>query len=108
MSHLKVGSAFDTLFSDLCCFLHRGFIALENKTFIIEPMSSDANDTHFIYRVEKLKLSPGDCGHGFNMSSVATETHIKNPFQSFHARVRSTSWYIEPLDVAFQSFCIFS
>lgn len=83
-----MGSAFDTLFSDLCCFLHRGFIALENKTFIIEPMSSNDNDTHFIYRVEKLKLSPGDCGHGFNMSSVAAENHIKNPFQSFHARVR--------------------
>lgn len=75
--------------------LCRGFIALENKTFIIEPVSSSDNDTHFIYRVEKIRLTPGNCGHGFNMSSVAPENHIKNPFQPFNSRVRLTlSWYV--------------
>uniref|UniRef100_A0A671UNZ6 ADAM metallopeptidase domain 12 n=1 Tax=Sparus aurata TaxID=8175 RepID=A0A671UNZ6_SPAAU len=48
----------------------RGFIALENKTFIIEPVPGHDNGTHIIYRVEELRLTPGDCGHGFNMSSV--------------------------------------
>lgn len=68
--------------------LHRGFIALENKTFIIEPVPGHDNGAHYIYRVEELALTPGACGHGFNMSSVAPENHIKSPFQSFHTRVR--------------------
>uniref|UniRef100_A0A3Q4MX41 ADAM metallopeptidase domain 12b n=1 Tax=Neolamprologus brichardi TaxID=32507 RepID=A0A3Q4MX41_NEOBR len=41
----------------------RGFIALENKTFIIEPVSGDDIGVHFIYRVEELRLTPGTCGH---------------------------------------------
>uniref|UniRef100_A0A669F0E4 ADAM metallopeptidase domain 12 n=1 Tax=Oreochromis niloticus TaxID=8128 RepID=A0A669F0E4_ORENI len=44
----------------------RGFIALENKTFIIEPVSGDDTGVHFIYRVEELRLTPGACGHSFN------------------------------------------
>uniref|UniRef100_A0A7N6AJA3 ADAM metallopeptidase domain 12 n=1 Tax=Anabas testudineus TaxID=64144 RepID=A0A7N6AJA3_ANATE len=66
----------------------RGFIALENKTFIIEPVSGHDTGAHFIYRVEELRLTPGACGHDFNTSSVVPESHIKSPFQSFHARVR--------------------
>lgn len=86
--HLRDWLCFEALFSDLRCCLCRGFIALENKTFIIEPVSGHDNGAHFIYRVEELKLTPGACGHGFNMSSVAPENHIKSPFQSFHTRVR--------------------
>ncbi|TMS04605.1 Disintegrin and metalloproteinase domain-containing protein 12, partial [Larimichthys crocea] len=82
----------------------RGFIALENKTFIIEPMSGHDNGAHFIYRVQELTLTPGDCGHGFNMSSVAPESHIKNPFQSFHTRhkrhAQKTTKYVELIIVA--------
>nr|XP_046257960.1 disintegrin and metalloproteinase domain-containing protein 12 isoform X2 [Scatophagus argus] len=82
----------------------RGFIALENKTFIIEPVSGHDNGSHFIYRVEELKLTPGDCGHGFNMSSVSPENHIKSPFQSFHTRnkrhAQKTTKYVELIIVA--------
>uniref|UniRef100_A0A3Q3W3B4 Uncharacterized protein n=1 Tax=Mola mola TaxID=94237 RepID=A0A3Q3W3B4_MOLML len=88
----------------LDCCLCRGIIALENKTFIIEPVSSRDNDAHFIYRVEKVRLTPGDCGHGFNMSSVAPENHIKSPFQSFNSRhkrhAQKTTKYVELIIVA--------
>lgn len=72
----------------LCRFLRRGFIALKNRTFVIEPERRHGNDTHLVYRVEKLAMTQGDCGHGFNMSSVPSEDHIRNPFRFFHARVR--------------------
>ncbi|XP_036979419.1 disintegrin and metalloproteinase domain-containing protein 12 isoform X2 [Acanthopagrus latus] len=82
----------------------RGFIALENKTFIIEPLPGHDNGTHIIYRVEELRLTPGDCGHGFNMSSVAPENQIRNPFQSFHTRhkrhAQKTTKYVELIIVA--------
>ncbi|KAF0027605.1 hypothetical protein F2P81_020346 [Scophthalmus maximus] len=82
----------------------RGFIALENKTFIIEPASGQDDGSHFIYRVEELRLTPGACGHGFNMSSVAPENHIKSPFQSFHTRhkrhAQKTTKYVELIIVA--------
>ncbi|KAI9535515.1 Disintegrin and metalloproteinase domain-containing protein 12 [Dissostichus eleginoides] len=82
----------------------RGFIALENKTFIIEPKPGHDNGAHFIYRVEELALTQGACGHGFNMSSVAPENHIKSPFQSFHTRhkrhTQKTTKYVELIIVA--------
>ncbi|CAK6953103.1 disintegrin and metalloproteinase domain-containing protein 12 [Scomber scombrus] len=82
----------------------RGFIALENKTFIIEPVSGHDTGAHFIYRVEELRMTPGACGHGFNMSSVAPENHIKSPFQSFHSRhkrhTQQTTKYVELIIVA--------
>lgn len=70
-------------------FVCRGVIVLENKTFIIEPVSGHDNEAHFIYRVENLRLTQGDCGHGFNMTSVFFKNHIKNPFQSSRTRVRA-------------------
>ncbi|XP_030603289.1 disintegrin and metalloproteinase domain-containing protein 12 isoform X2 [Archocentrus centrarchus] len=82
----------------------RGFIALENKTFIIEPVSGDDTGAHLIYRVEELRLTPGACGHSFNMSSVASENHIESPFQSFHTRhkrhAQKTTKYVELIIVA--------
>ncbi|XP_042358344.1 disintegrin and metalloproteinase domain-containing protein 12 [Plectropomus leopardus] len=82
----------------------RGFIALENKTFIIEPASGHDDGVHLIYRVEELTLTSGSCGHGFNMSSVAPENHIKSPFQSFHTRhkrhTQKTTKYVELIIVA--------
>ncbi|XP_049456601.1 disintegrin and metalloproteinase domain-containing protein 12 isoform X2 [Epinephelus fuscoguttatus] len=87
----------------LCSGL-RGFIALENKTFIIEPAPGHDSGVHLIYRVEELTLTPGSCGHGFNMSSVAPEHHIKSPFQSFHTRhkrhTQKTTKYVELIIVA--------
>lgn len=62
---------------------------LQNETFVIEPASGCDSEAHFIYRVENLRLTQGDCGHGFNMTSVPLENHMKNPFQSFHTRVRT-------------------
>ncbi|XP_034753703.1 disintegrin and metalloproteinase domain-containing protein 12 isoform X1 [Etheostoma cragini] len=86
------------------CSSLRGFIALENKTFIIEPVSGHDNSAHFIYRVEELTLTPGACGHGFNMSSAAPENHSKSPFQSFHTRhkrqAQKTTKYVELIIVA--------
>ncbi|XP_005914230.1 disintegrin and metalloproteinase domain-containing protein 12 isoform X2 [Haplochromis burtoni] len=80
----------------------RGFIALENKTFIIEPVSGDDTGVHFIYRVEELRLTPGTCGHSFNTSSV--ENHIESPFKSFHTRhkrhAQKTTKYVELIIVA--------
>ncbi|XP_028278923.1 disintegrin and metalloproteinase domain-containing protein 12-like isoform X2 [Parambassis ranga] len=82
----------------------RGFIALENKTFIIEPVEGRVTGAHFVYRVEELKLTTGSCGHGFNMSSIPTENHIKSPFQSFHSRhkrhAQKTTKYVELIIVA--------
>lgn len=75
----------------------RGVISLENKTFVIEPASGGEGDAHFIYRAEHLRLAQGDCGHGFNMTSVPLGNHIRNPFQSFHTRVRTSlllSWIL--------------
>lgn len=86
--HLRDWLSSEALFSKLHWCLCRGFIALENKTFIIEPVSAQTTGSHLIYRVEELRLTPGACGHGFNMSSVAPENHIKSPFQSFRTRVR--------------------
>lgn len=62
---------------------------LDNRTLVIEPASGRDGDVHFIYRVENLRLTQGDCGHGYNMTSVPLENHIKNPFHSFHTRVRA-------------------
>ncbi|KAF7665878.1 hypothetical protein LDENG_00131080 [Lucifuga dentata] len=82
----------------------RGFIALENKTFIIEPASDHDTGAHFIYRIEELRLTPGSCGHGFNMSYVAPKNHIINPFQSFSTRhkrhTQKTTKYVELIIVA--------
>lgn len=80
----------------LCCFLRRGFVALENKTFVIEPVRRHGNDTHLVYRVEKLAMTQGDCGHGFNMSSVPSEDQIRNPFRFFRSRVRHRSGCVQP------------
>ncbi|XP_011601535.2 disintegrin and metalloproteinase domain-containing protein 12 isoform X1 [Takifugu rubripes] len=82
----------------------RGFIMLDNRTLVIEPASGRDSDVHFIYRVENLRLTQGDCGHGYNMTSVPLENHIKNPFHSFHTRqkrhAQRTTKYVELIIVA--------
>ncbi|XP_075894550.1 disintegrin and metalloproteinase domain-containing protein 12 isoform X2 [Nelusetta ayraudi] len=82
----------------------RGFVALENRTFVIEPVRRHGNDTHLVYRVEKLAMTQGDCGHGFNMSTVPSEDQIRNPFRFFRARhkrhAQKTTKYVELIIVA--------
>uniref|UniRef100_A0A7N6B888 ADAM metallopeptidase domain 12 n=1 Tax=Anabas testudineus TaxID=64144 RepID=A0A7N6B888_ANATE len=73
--HLRGCSCFEALFSELFCYLCRGFIALENKTFIIEPVSGHDTGAHFIYRVEELRLTPGACGHDFNTICVVMQNN---------------------------------
>uniref|UniRef100_A0A8C7LJ53 ADAM metallopeptidase domain 12 n=1 Tax=Oncorhynchus kisutch TaxID=8019 RepID=A0A8C7LJ53_ONCKI len=82
-------------------FSSRGFISLQNKTFILEPSLYQDNNKHIIYRGENLNLSPGTCGHGFNMSSVTPDNHLRSPFRTFSTRVRlKTTKYVELVIVA--------
>ncbi|CAB1343690.1 unnamed protein product, partial [Coregonus sp. 'balchen'] len=82
----------------------RGFISLENKTFILEPSLYQDNNKHIIYRGENLNLSPGTCGHGFNMSSVSPNNHLRSPFRTFSTRhkrhAQKTTKYVELIIVA--------
>ncbi|XP_055758436.1 disintegrin and metalloproteinase domain-containing protein 12-like isoform X2 [Salvelinus fontinalis] len=82
----------------------RGFISLENKTFILEPSLYQDNNKHIIYRGENLNLSPGTCGHGFNMSSVIPDNHLRSPFRTFSTRnkrhAQKTTKYVELVIVA--------
>uniref|UniRef100_A0A8C7RSI8 ADAM metallopeptidase domain 12 n=1 Tax=Oncorhynchus mykiss TaxID=8022 RepID=A0A8C7RSI8_ONCMY len=85
-------------------FSSRGFISLENKTFILEPSLYQDNNKHIIYRGENLNLTPGTCGHGFNMSSVTPDNHLRSPFRTFSTRnkrhAQKTTKYVELVIVA--------
>ncbi|XP_072293187.1 disintegrin and metalloproteinase domain-containing protein 12 isoform X2 [Eucyclogobius newberryi] len=85
-----------------CSGLLRGFISLQNRTFIMEPAPGRDTD-HFIYRGEELTLSAGSCGHLSNISSPPHHP-ITNPFQSFHTRhkrhAQKTTKYVELIIVA--------
>ncbi|KAJ8264467.1 hypothetical protein GJAV_G00149500 [Gymnothorax javanicus] len=82
----------------------RGFIALEDKAFVLEPAFFPDNFTHLIYRGENLNVSPGTCGHGYNISDVLTD-YMGGPFQHFistrHKRhTQKTTKYVELIIVA--------
>uniref|UniRef100_W5MM71 ADAM metallopeptidase domain 12 n=1 Tax=Lepisosteus oculatus TaxID=7918 RepID=W5MM71_LEPOC len=81
----------------------RGFILLENKTFVLEPVFDPANRSHLIYRAENLNFSPGTCGHGFNISDFRVDD-IARPFKTFNARhkrdTQKTTKYVELIIVA--------
>lgn len=75
---------------DLQCdmvLIYRGFILLENETFIVEPAFEPENGTHIVYRGQHLTFPSGTCGHGHNIS-----TPDNNPaeglLQPFNTRVR--------------------
>ncbi|XP_037127249.1 disintegrin and metalloproteinase domain-containing protein 12 isoform X1 [Syngnathus acus] len=82
----------------------RGFIALENKSLVIEPASGKSPDVHFIYRAEQLRLTSGDCGHGDNISSVTPDNDLQSPFRAFRERhkrdAQKTTKYVELIIVA--------
>ncbi|XP_064176797.1 disintegrin and metalloproteinase domain-containing protein 12 [Anguilla rostrata] len=81
----------------------RGFIALEDKAFVLEPAFFPDNGTHLIYRGENLRLSPGSCGHGFNISNAVTD-YVGGPFRQFSSRhkrhAQRTTKYVELIIVA--------
>ncbi|MGH0157781.1 UNVERIFIED_CONTAM: hypothetical protein FKN15_037548 [Acipenser sinensis] len=81
----------------------RGFISLENKTYITEPAKGATNGTHFIYRAENLNGSPGTCGHGFNISGITLDSTAKS-FDVFNMRhkrdTQRTTKYVELIIIA--------
>ncbi|KAK6482215.1 disintegrin and metalloproteinase domain-containing protein 12-like [Huso huso] len=81
----------------------RGFISLENKTYVTEPAKGATNGTHFIYRAENLNGPPGTCGHGFNISGITLDSTAKS-FDVFNMRhkrdTQRTTKYVELIIVA--------
>ncbi|RXM31391.1 hypothetical protein EOD39_7029 [Acipenser ruthenus] len=81
----------------------RGFISLENKTYVLEPAEGATNGTHFIYRAENLSGPPGTCGHGFNISGITLDSTAKS-FDAFNMRrkrdTQRTTKYVELIIVA--------
>ncbi|KAG7462997.1 hypothetical protein MATL_G00190660 [Megalops atlanticus] len=81
----------------------RGFIALESKTFVLEPAFNPDNGTHLIYRGEGLHLSSGTCGHGHNISAAFPDS-TGNAFPSFSTRhkrhTQKSTKYVELIIVA--------
>uniref|UniRef100_A0A8D0CJ65 ADAM metallopeptidase domain 12 n=1 Tax=Scleropages formosus TaxID=113540 RepID=A0A8D0CJ65_SCLFO len=81
----------------------RGFVALEDKTFVLEPAFNPDNGTHWIYRGENLNLAPGSCGHGFNVSHFVLDT-VGGPAHAFGTRhkrhAQRATKYVELIIVA--------
>ncbi|XP_052361711.1 zinc metalloproteinase/disintegrin-like, partial [Oncorhynchus keta] len=68
-----------------------GFISLENRSYVLEPSTDPSSGSHRIYRSEQLNLTPGSCGHGFNISLVHGDTQDSHnqsdsPFGAFSTR----------------------
>ncbi|KAK6293900.1 hypothetical protein J4Q44_G00000580 [Coregonus suidteri] len=87
----------------------RGFISLENRSYVLEPSTDPSSGSHRIYRSEHLNLTPGSCGHGFNISLAPGDTQnthnqSDSPFRAFSTRHRrhaqSTTKYVELIIVA--------
>ncbi|XP_066529729.1 disintegrin and metalloproteinase domain-containing protein 12 isoform X1 [Hoplias malabaricus] len=81
----------------------RGFILLENETFMVEPAFEPENDTHIVYRGEHLTFPSGTCGHGHNISTLPLSS-TGGPLQSFNTRhkrdTQKTTKYVELIIVA--------
>ncbi|XP_031671658.1 disintegrin and metalloproteinase domain-containing protein 12 [Oncorhynchus kisutch] len=86
-----------------------GFISLENRSYVLEPSTDPSSGSHRIYRSEQLNLTPGSCGHGFNISLVHGDTQNSHnqsdsPFGASSTRQRrhtqSTTKYVELIIVA--------
>ncbi|XP_039625950.1 disintegrin and metalloproteinase domain-containing protein 12 isoform X2 [Polypterus senegalus] len=85
------------------CSGFRGFISLENNSFILEPVKGAANGSHLIYRAEQLKFSQGTCGHNFNISDAFPERSktVINMFSSRYKRdIKKTTKYVELVIIA--------
>lgn len=77
------------------CSPYRGFISLEDTSYVLEPTSDHADGAHWIYTAEHLRLATGTCGHDFNITS-SVEDAVSSPFRTFSARVRVTL-HLHPL-----------
>ncbi|XP_034563027.1 disintegrin and metalloproteinase domain-containing protein 12-like isoform X2 [Notolabrus celidotus] len=81
----------------------KGFISLEGKSYVLEPSADHSDGTHWIYSTEHLSITPGTCGHDFNISSPIEHTD-RSPFTAFRTRhkrhVQTTTKYVELIIVA--------
>ncbi|KAJ8013613.1 hypothetical protein DPEC_G00031620 [Dallia pectoralis] len=105
--HGKVQGRLHSDVSLSACSGLRGFISLENESFILEPPAdSSGGSPHRIYRSEHLNLTSGTCGHDFNMSQPSEDNHNQSdsPFRVFSTRHRRqaqrTTQYVELIIVA--------
>lgn len=73
------------------CLIHRGFILLTNKMFMVEPAFEPENGTHVVYRGEHLHFPSGTCGHGHNMS-IINQGNVQELLKSFNSRVRKSKF----------------
>uniref|UniRef100_A0A672G7I6 ADAM metallopeptidase domain 12 n=1 Tax=Salarias fasciatus TaxID=181472 RepID=A0A672G7I6_SALFA len=77
----------------------KGFISLGARSYVLEPCADCSNGTHWIYTAEHLRLTPGTCGHGFNISYPSAAHEDSSPFR--HKRhAQTTTKYVELIIVA--------
>ncbi|KAI4882539.1 hypothetical protein NFI96_010411 [Prochilodus magdalenae] len=85
------------------CSNLRGFILLENETFMVEPAFEPENDTHVVYRAEHLTFPSGTCGHGHNITTVdpSSAGGLLQSYNTRHKRdTQKTTKYVELIIVA--------
>ncbi|KAF3704281.1 Disintegrin and metalloproteinase domain-containing protein 12 [Channa argus] len=101
--HGEVEGHVDSDVSLSICAGIKGFIALDGKSYVLEPSADHSDGTHWIYAAEHLNLVSGTCGHEFNIS-YPTEHADSNPFRAFGARhkrhAQTTTKYVELIIVA--------
>uniref|UniRef100_A0A674N1Z4 ADAM metallopeptidase domain 12 n=1 Tax=Takifugu rubripes TaxID=31033 RepID=A0A674N1Z4_TAKRU len=71
------------------CSPCRGYISLEDTSYVLEPSPEHTDGTHWIYTAEHLGLAAGTCGHHSNLSSPGGAAE-SSPFRTFGSRVRVT------------------
>uniref|UniRef100_A0A3Q3WK61 Uncharacterized protein n=1 Tax=Mola mola TaxID=94237 RepID=A0A3Q3WK61_MOLML len=81
----------------------KGFISLEDKSYVLEPSPVHSDGTHWIYTADHLSIAPGTCGHDFNIS-YPSEHADSSPFRTFSSRhkrhTQTTTKYVELIIVA--------
>ncbi|XP_061788037.1 disintegrin and metalloproteinase domain-containing protein 12-like [Nerophis lumbriciformis] len=83
----------------------KGLVALEGRSYVLEPSADHTDGTHWIYRTEHLSLTPGTCGHDFNISYPGAPPG-RSPLGAFstrqkrHAQATTTPKYVELIIVA--------
>uniref|UniRef100_A0A668AXB8 ADAM metallopeptidase domain 12 n=1 Tax=Myripristis murdjan TaxID=586833 RepID=A0A668AXB8_9TELE len=105
--HGKVESHANSDVSLSTCAGLRGFISLENRSYVLEPSADHNNGTHWVYRAEHLNLTPGTCGHNFNISHPTehslnqADSSLFRSFSTRHKRhAQTTTKYVELIIVA--------
>ncbi|XP_069467592.1 disintegrin and metalloproteinase domain-containing protein 12-like [Ambystoma mexicanum] len=92
----------DSAASFSTCSGLRGFLSLENKTYVLEPLAFSAHE-HLIFRAEHLPIVPGSCGHQLNISGISVDNTVRSSHWSKNKYKRDT-WkmtkYVELVIVA--------